>query len=45
MRQDEFLLSNKLDALVAEYNTQDKVKEGDKVTVGDPQIIISESFI
>lgn len=45
MKQNEFLLSNKLDALVAEYNTQDKVKDGDKVTVGDPQIIISESFI
>ncbi len=45
MKQDEFLLSNKLDALVAEYNTQNKVKDGDRVTVGDPQIIISESFI
>ncbi len=45
MKQDEFLLSIKLDALVSEYNTQNKVKDGDRVTVGDPQIIISESFI
>jgi hypothetical protein len=43
VKQDEFLLSGKLDVLVAEYKTQEK--EGNKVTVGDPQIIISESFI
>lgn len=45
MKQDEFVLQSKLDTLVSEYNTQDKYKEGNQVAIGDPQIIISESFI
>ncbi len=45
MKQDEFVLQSKLDTLVAEYNTQDKTKEGNQIAIGDPQIIISESFI
>src|SRR5574344_1087702 len=43
--QDEYTLLTELDKLVSEYQTQDKVKDGNQVTVGDPQIIISESFI
>ena len=45
MKQDEFVLQSKLDTLLSEYNTQDKYKEGNQVAIGDPQIIISESFI
>lgn len=45
MKQDEFVLQSKLDTLVSEYNTLDKYKEGNQVAIGDPQIIISESFI
>ena len=45
MKQDEFVLQSKLDTLVSEYNTQDKYKGGNQVAIGDPQIIISESFI
>ena len=45
MKQDEFVLQSKLDTLVAEYNTQDQSKDSNQVAIGDPQIIISESFI
>ena len=45
IKQDEFNLYKRLDNLVSEYKTQEQTSEDNKVAVGDPQIIISESFI
>ena len=45
IKQDEFGLSQKIDALFKEYQTMDKAQRHDAQDISNPQIIISETFI
>ena len=45
IRMEEYILQTKLYALVEEYTSNTHIVKEDRTPVGDPQIIISESFI
>ena len=45
MKQDEYILQNKISDLLGEYQTMNKEQRHDAQDISDPQIIISESFI
>ena len=44
MKQDEYILQNKISELLGEYQTMNKEQRHDAQDISNPQIIISESF-
>ena len=44
MKQDEYILQNKISELLGEYQTMNKDQRHDAQDISNPQIIISESF-
>ena len=45
MKQDEYILQNKISELLGEYHTMNKEQRHDAQDISNPQIIISETFI
>ena len=45
MKQDEYILQNKVSELLGEYHTMNKEQRHDAQDISNPQIIISETFI
>lgn len=45
IRQDEYRLQTEISALLNEYQTMNKDQRQDAMDIGNPQIIISETFI
>ena len=45
MKQDEYILQNKISELLGEYQTMNKEQRHDAQDISNPQIIISESFV
>lgn len=45
MKQDEYILQNKISELYGEYQTMNKEQRHDAQDISNPQIIISETFI
>lgn len=45
MKQDEYILQNKISELLKEYHTMSKEHRQDIQDYSNPQIIISESFV
>ena len=45
MKQDEYILQNKISELLGEYHTMNKEQRHDVQDISNPQIIISETFI
>ena len=45
MKQDEYILQNKISELLGEYQTMNKEQRHDAQDISNPQIIISESFL
>ncbi len=45
IKQDEYRLQNEITALLSEYQTMNKDQRQDAMDIGNPQIIISETFI
>ena len=45
IKQDEYRLQNEITALLSEYQTMNKDQRQDAMDIGNPQIIISETFV
>ena len=45
MKQDEYILQNKILELLNDYQTMNKDQRQDAMDIGNPQIIISETFV
>ena len=44
MKQDEYILQNKISELLGEYQTMNKYQRHDAKYISNPKIIIYESF-